>query len=151
MKFKFDLDAQKLLKKLRKLPEDTQNKVIKKAVRKGANEVKKEARKEAPRDTGYMKKSITVRNARKSSRLGQFIMIVNVKSPAHHLIELGTNDRVPTKKTKLKFESSGGKIIYVKSVKGVKANPFLGRAYQNTSSKVMKTFQDELKNFLNKV
>lgn len=150
MKFKIDIEMQKLLKGLRKLPDDLQEKALKKAVRKGANEVRKEAKNEAPTDSGYMKSSIRVRQARKSSRLGQLVMIVNVKSQAHHLIELGTDDRVPQKSTKLKFEGSGGSIIYVKKVKGVKANPFLGRAYENTKDKVIATFQQDLKNFLNR-
>ncbi|MDR7130690.1 HK97 gp10 family phage protein [Algoriphagus sp. 4150] len=138
------LDAKKLLEKLRKLPDETQDKVIKKAVRKGANIIRADARKNVPVDSGYMKKKIQIRQAKKRSLAGQFVMIVNVNSNAHHLIELGTKDREPTKHKFLSFETKDGKIIFVKKVKGIKANPFLGNAYDSNKDNVFKTFIAEL-------
>lgn len=145
------LDAKELLKKLKHLPDQTQDRVIKKAVRKGANSIRQDARQNVPVDTGYMKKKIQVKQARKSSQAGQFVMIVNVNSPAHHLIELGTKDRKPTKSKVLVFENKNGETIYVNEVKGIKPNPFLGRAYESNKNEVFQIFKTELLNQLKKM
>lgn len=145
------LDIKKLLGQLKHLPDDIQDKVIKRSVRKGANEIKKDAVSNVPVDTGFMKSRVKVRQARKSSEAGQFVFIVNVKSPAHHLIELGTEDREPTKKRVLVFENKNGEMIYVQQVKGVKANPFLGRSYEANKDKVFDIFRTELIRQLNKL
>lgn len=150
-KIVFQLEAKKLLEKLRKYPDDVQDKVIKKSVRKGANLVKSDAKREAPKDTGLLKSKVTIRQARKKSNLSQFVMIVNVKAPHHHLIELGTDDREPKKGKFLVFENKQGQEIFVKKVKGVKANPFLGRAYEKNKDKVLTVFQEELKKQISKL
>ena len=146
----FKMEAKQLLEKLRKFPDKVQDKVIRSSVRKGANLVKKDAKQNVPVDTGLMKSKIKVKSAKKSSNLGYFVMIVHVDSKAHHLIELGTEDREPTKKGKLKFEING-QTVYVKKVKGVKANPFLGKAYTESKDKVMETFKNELNKQINKL
>lgn len=144
------LDTKDLLRKLRGMPNKVQDKVIKSSVRKGANVVKNDAKQGAPKDTGLMISKIKVRQAKKRSRLGQFVMIVKVESPAHHLIELGTKDRYPTKSGMLKFEINGVE-VYIKKVKGVTANPFLGRAYEGNREKVMETFKTELNKQISKL
>ncbi len=145
------MEAKNLLKKLRELPDQTQDKVIKKSVRKGANTIRQDARTNVPVDTGYMKKKIQVKQAKKTSQAGQFVMIVNVNSPAHHLIELGTKDRKPNKSRVLVFENKNGELIYVKEVKGIKPNPFLGKAYESNKDNVFEIFKSELLNQLKKM
>ncbi|WP_215225857.1 HK97-gp10 family putative phage morphogenesis protein [Echinicola shivajiensis] len=146
-KIKVDLDSGLILKKLRKLNQGVEDKVIKKAVRKGANEIKKEAKRNVPVDSGLMKKKIKVKLANRRYYKG-FSLIVNVDSPAHHLVELGTEDRVATNHKLLKFEGSNGQMIYVKKVKGVKANPFLGKAYEAKADDARKAFNEYILKFI---
>jgi HK97 gp10 family phage protein len=106
------LDAKDLLKSLKKLPIKVQDKVIHKVVRSSANLIKNDAKKNAPVDTGMMKSKIGTRKASKINRKGGLVYIVNVKSPVHHLIELGTAER-KVKVNILKFKTSSGNIIFI--------------------------------------
>ena len=150
LKTTFQLQNKELMKKLQSLPTDIQDKVIVKSVRAGANVIKKDAKKNAPSDTGYMKSRIKAQKARKSSNLGNFVFIVKVDSPVHHLIELGTDDRTSTKGRKLTFTGKNGADIYVYKVAGVKPIPFLGKAYSDNRDKVIEMFQSRLRAELNK-
>lgn len=150
MKVSFKLDDKKLMDKLRKMPDDIQDKVIIKSVRDGANAVKNDAKKNAPIDTGFMKSKIKAVKAKKSSMLGNFVFIVKVDSPAHHLIELGTKERKSDRGRKLKFEGSNGQDIYIEKVAGVKPNPFLGKAYEANRENVVDRFRQRLIKEINK-
>ncbi|WP_200974432.1 HK97-gp10 family putative phage morphogenesis protein [Echinicola sp. 20G] len=145
--FTLQMDSRELLRKLKKLNAGVEDKVVKKAVRKGANLIKREAKKNTPVDTGLMKSKVKVKAARGRYFKG-FTLLVKVESPAHHLIELGTEDREPTKHKFLKFEGANGQMIYAKKVKGVKAEPFLGEAYESNKDDAIRAFNDELKRFI---
>ena len=55
------------------------------------------------------------------------------------------NPRVPRKKGKtLVFENASGEKIFVKSVKGIRPNPYLEKAYTENSERVVASFGDEL-------
>ncbi|MBS9525914.1 HK97 gp10 family phage protein [Litoribacter alkaliphilus] len=149
MKLVIDLDTKKLLQKLQKLPTEVQDKVVKKAVRDGAKAIQKEAKRTVPVDTGLMKKSIKVKQAKKKYSEG-FLLIVKVEDKKHHLIELGTKDRKPQKAKKLAFEVNG-KMIYVDKVTGLKPTPYLGTAYEKNKDNVIKQFKATLNNYINKM
>jgi HK97 gp10 family phage protein len=149
MKLKIDLETKALLSKLKRLPVEMQDKAIKQGVRAGASTVQREAKKNAPVDMGLLKSRVRVKTAKKRYSEG-FLMVVNVKAPHHHLIELGTADREPKNKKKLAFEGPGGKMFYAKKVKGVKANPFLGKAYETKKDEVVKKFRETIDKFINK-
>lgn len=149
MKMVIDVETKELLRKLAKVPMDMQDKVIKRSIRAGARTIQKEAKTNAPVDSGTMKSKIRVRQAKKKYS-GGFMMLVHVNSPAHHLIELGTKDREPTESKFLVFEGSGGNLIRAKKVKGVKANPFLGRAFDDKKEEVVNKFKATLKRYIDK-
>ncbi|ERM82385.1 hypothetical protein P872_18490 [Rhodonellum psychrophilum GCM71 = DSM 17998] len=149
-KINISIDTKKLLEALRKMPDKIQDKVIRAGVRKGANSIKREAKTNAPVDSGLMKNSIKVKPARRSSKAGKFVMIVNVASNAHHLVELGTEDREGKNGKKLKFQSANGNTIYIKKVAGIKANPFLGKAYESKKDEIISEFNKELQKQINK-
>ena len=55
------------------------------------------------------------------------------------------NPRVPRKQGKtLVFENASGEKIFVKSVKGIHANPYLEQAYTENSERLVSSFGDEL-------
>lgn len=151
MKVSVDIDMKELLQKLRKTPDRIQDKVIRAGVRAGAGVVRSEARRNVPVDTGLMKSKVKVQKARISKHAGNFVFVVNVASPAHHLIELGTKDREPIRKSKLHFTLSNGSEIYVDKVKGVQANPFLGKAYEATKEQVVRKFKTKIDTELKKL
>ncbi len=151
MKIAISVDTKRLIERLRKLPDDVQDKVIIKSVRDGANVIRNDAKRNAPVDSGFMKSKIKARKANKNSSLGNFVFIVKVDSPAHHLIELGTKERTSNKGRKLKFEGSNGQDIYVDKVAGIKANPFLGKAYENNKESVMEKFRQRILKEISKI
>ncbi|NHE57957.1 HK97-gp10 family putative phage morphogenesis protein [Cyclobacterium plantarum] len=142
----FNVESTDLLRRLRRLNADVEKQVIRKAVRKGANAIKREAKKNVPVDSGNMKKRIIIRTAK---RTGGTMAFVRVDSPAHHLIELGTEDREPKKAKVLAFMGSSGNMVYVKKVKGVTPNPFLGKAFESKKSNAIDAFNTELRKFIN--
>lgn len=146
-----DLQAQNLLRKLRRLPTEIQDKVIIKSVRDGANLVKNEARRNAPTDTGQLKSRIKAIKARKSSSLGSFVFLIKGTAPHSHLIELGTDERKSTRGKKLVFTGRNGNDIYVHQVAGVTPVPFLGNAYEAKKDEVLRRFRQRLERELNKI
>jgi HK97 gp10 family phage protein len=138
------LDDKALMKKLRNFPERVQAKVLANSVRDGATAVRNDAKKNAPVDKGLMKSKVRIQRGRKNSKLGNLVYIVNVNSPAHHLIELGTKDRTAKGGGKLAFTGADGREIFIEKVSGVKATPFLGQAYENNRENVVNKFKERL-------
>ena len=149
MKVVMNLEAKQLLQKLKTLPQDVQNKVVKKAIKAGAKTIQKDAKANAPVDRGLLKKSIKIKQAKGRYNKG-FMLIIKSESKHHHLIELGTDDRVPKKGKKLAFEVNG-RMIFVDKVKGLKPFPYLGKAYDKNKDNVVKEFKQSLKNYINSI
>lgn len=144
------LDDKALMKKLKAAPEKIQGRVVAKSIRDGAAQIRNDAKRNAPVDTGLMKSKVRIQRGRRNSRLGNLVYIVNVNSPAHHLIELGTQERTASSGL-LKFTNRDGNEIFVERVAGVTANPFLGRAYERNRENVINRFRERLMKEINKL
>lgn len=90
--------ADELRKALETLPIELQKKVLRKALRRGARPIRDETKRTAPKDTGLLRRSFTVRalKTRSSGLVGVKITTAG-KAPHAHLVELGTQER--TQKT----------------------------------------------------
>lgn len=66
----------------------------------------------------------------------------------------GTDDRKAKKGKFLVFENKKGETIFAKKAKGIKPNPYLAKAYNETNTKTVNIFGDELakatERFINK-
>lgn len=127
---------------LKELPLKIQKKIMGKVVRKGANVVKKEARALVPKDTGRLRKSITVRRQRKSTTKGKIVDKVTFKKEGWyaHLVEFGHQ---LVRGGRLGGRGTG------KVVSHIAAQPFLRPAFDKNRKRIIdvmrKTFAEELK------
>ena len=109
------VDMGDLLKKLRKLPEKVQKKVLVGAVRAGAKPIIKEARRIVPKRTGNLAKSIGVNKRRSKGTIVHFSV-----SPRRggkydgyygHFVEFGTKKMAPRPFMRTAFENKGEESI----------------------------------------
>ncbi|UZS00265.1 HK97-gp10 family putative phage morphogenesis protein [Chondrinema litorale] len=134
-------NAQKLLKGL---DGKFTKKVIENTFRKSAQPLVKKAKELAPKGpTGNLKKSIGIFVSKGSERkrnLKAGLWVgprVKGQSKGYHahLVEFGTEDRTPKKGRFLVFEYNGV-LVFAKRTEGMKPNPFMRPAWEQTKGQV---------------
>lgn len=143
---------------LDQLPNNMQKRMLLAALRSSAKPMLQGAKSKVPVRSGRLKRQLRIvrfrdRSASKSevSIAVQPVFEKTKKKGAINqyygkFIHEGTaNPRVPRKKGKtLVFENASGEKIFVKSVKGIRPNPYLEQAYTENSERVVASFGDEL-------
>ena len=143
---------------LDQLPNNMQKRMLLAALRSSAKPMLQGAKSKVPVRSGRLKRQLRIvrfrdRGASKSevSIAVKPVFEKTKKKGAINqyygkFIHEGTaNPRVPRKKGKtLVFESASGEKIFVKSVKGIRPNPYLEQAYTENSERVVASFGDEL-------
>lgn len=109
------VDMGDLLKKLRKLPERVQKKVLVGAVRAGAKPIIDEARRIVPKRTGNLAKSIGVNKRRSKGTIVHFSVSPRKGGKYDgyygHFVEFGTKKMAPRPFMRPAFESKGEESI----------------------------------------
>ena len=139
------------------LPNNMQKSILIAALRSSAKPMLTSARNKVPVKSGKLKKQLRIirYKDRNQSKTEVAVAVKPVfdkskKSGAVNqfygkFIHEGTAERRVSRKGKmLVFENQQGEKIFVKSVKGIKATPFLEMAYSETGERVVTIFGDEL-------
>ena len=143
---------------LDELPNNMQKRMLMTALRSSAKPMLQSAKSKVPVRSGRLKRQLRIVRFRdrQASKSEVAIAVKPVfektkKKGAINqyygkFIHEGTaNPRVPRKKGKtLVFENASGEKIFVKSVKGIRPNPYLEKAYTENSERVVASFGDEL-------
>ena len=143
---------------LDELPNNMQKRMLMTALRSSAKPMLQSAKSKVPVRSGRLKRQLRIvrfrdRQAPKSEvaiALKPVFEKTKKKGAINQyygkFIHEGTaNPRVPRKKGKtLVFENASGEKIFVKSVKGIRPNPYLEQAYTENSERVVASFGDEL-------
>lgn len=147
-------DAKRILDQL---PNNMQKKILLAALRNSAKPMLQSARSKVPVRSGKLKKKLRIvrfkdRSASKSevSVAVKPVFEVTKKKGAINefygkFIHEGTKDPRTSKKGKLLvFQNEQGEKIFTRSVKGIKATPFLEQAYAENNERTITLFGDEL-------
>ncbi|MBR5131754.1 MAG: HK97 gp10 family phage protein [Alistipes sp.] len=142
---------------LDELPNNMQKRMLMTALRSSAKPMLQSAKSKVPVRSGRLKRQLRIvrfrdRQASKSEvAIAVKPVFEKTKKGAINqyygkFIHEGTaNPRVPRKQGKtLVFENASGEKIFVKSVKGIHANPYLEQAYTENSERLVSSFGDEL-------
>ena len=143
---------------LDELPNNMQKRMLMNALRSSAKPMLQSAKSKVPVRSGRLKRQLRIvrfrdRQASKSevaSAVKPVFEKTKKKGAINQyygkFIHEGTaNPRVPRKQGKtLVFENASGEKIFVKSVKGIHANPYLEQAYTENSERLVSSFGDEL-------
>jgi len=128
--------------KLRNIEDKLQKKIINSALRKSVAPFVKDAKANAPKDSGSLKKSIKVKIKK---RRGKLTLQVRPFAPHFYLIEVGGDEnRTPTKAKVLAFKGKDGNMVFAKSVKPAKPQPFFTKAYNQNKDNMIELFKSEL-------
>lgn len=147
-------DAKRILDQL---PNNMQKKMLLAALRNSAKPILQSARSKVPVRSGKLKKKLRIvrfkdRSASKSevSVAVKPVFEVTKKKGAINeyygkFVHEGTADPRTSKKGKLLvFQNERGEKIFTRSVKGIKATPFLEQAYTENNERTITLFGDEL-------
>lgn len=142
---------------LDELPNNMQKKMLAAALRSSAKPMLQSAKSKVPVKSGKLKKQLRIvrfkdRSASKSevSVAVKPVFEVTKKKGAVNeyygkFIHEGTKDPRTSKKGKLLvFENERGEKVFTRSVKGIKATPFLEQAYTESNERTVAIFGDEL-------
>lgn len=142
---------------LDELPNNMQKKMLLAALRSSAKPMLQSAKSKVPVRSGKLKKQLRIirfkdRSASKSevSVAVKPVFEVTKKKGAVNeyygkFIHEGTKDPRTSKKGKLLvFENERGEKVFTRSVKGIKATPFLEQAYSESNNRTVAMFGDEL-------
>lgn len=153
---------------MKQFPQDLNKKMLRKALRQTAKPFLKTARDRAPRNSGTLAKMLRVvglrRNRSHPSEVAVAIKPVwsigkksgKINQYYGLFVHEGTGVRKPRgKKTKvLRFCAKDGTVIFTRTARGMKANPFLEEAYNQNEGSVETNFTmalaDEISKFVNK-
>jgi len=138
--------ADALERALDKLETKTSSKIMKKAMRDGAKVILRATKARAPVDTGYMKKALTVRAARKRKRgVASFnVMFNTTKYP--NLITNTVRARTGKRGRKLR----GSKRFFYPAIvefgyAGVASDAFMRPAFDSTKHRVLQTIMGSIR------
>lgn len=148
-------DAKRILDDM---PNNMQKNMLGTALRGSAKPIMQSARNKVPVKSGKLKKMLRIirfreRNAPGNASVGcpssRSLKRPKRKGPVNEFygkfIHEGTADpRVSRKGKMLTFENQAGERVFVKSVKGIKATPFLEQAYAEGGERTVTIFGDEL-------
>ena len=143
---------------LDELPNNMQKRMLISALRGSAKPMLQSARNKVPVRSGNLKKQLRVvrfrdRNAPRSEvavAVKPHFSTNKKKGTINQyygkFIHEGTKDpRTSRKKGKVMvFTNAQGEKVFTRTTKGIKANPFLEKAYQDSSSRTIEIFGDEL-------
>lgn len=143
---------------LDQLPNNMQKRMLLVALRSSAKPMLQGAKSKVPVRSGRLKRQLRIVRFRDRSAFKSEVSIAvkpvfektkkkgAINQYYGKFIHEGTaNPRVPRKKGKtLVFENASGEKIFVKSVKGIRPNPYLEQAYTENSERVVASFGDEL-------
>ncbi|WP_288237012.1 HK97-gp10 family putative phage morphogenesis protein [uncultured Alistipes sp.] len=142
---------------LDELPNNMQKKMLLAALRSSAKPMLQSAKSKVPVRSGKLRKKLRIvrfkdRSASKSevSVAVKPVFEVTKKKGAINefygkFIHEGTKDPRTSKKGKLLvFENERGEKVFTRSVKGIKATPFLEQAYTESNDRTVAMFGDEL-------
>lgn len=153
----FTIEGDKrLLKKLERLKKSAQKKIIRRGVTAAVRPIRMQAKSDAPKETGQLKKKLTVKvKAYKSGNVFGMVSVANEKDAATgrrpskylHLVTLGTKPHaiVPRKKKLLVGTSkTGERTVFGKSVQhpGAKKQDFLTAAIKAKQSESVAKFSE---------
>lgn len=139
------------------LPNNMQKSILLAALRQSTKPMLTSARNKVPIKSGKLKKQLRIvrYKDRNQSKTEVAVAVKPVFSSSKKsgavnqfygkFVHEGTAERRVSRKGKmLVFENQQGEKIFVKSVKGIKATPFLEMAYSETGERVITIFGDEL-------
>ena len=142
---------------LDELPNTMQKRMLLAALRASAKPMLQSARSKVPVRTGKLKKQLrTVRYKDRNASKSEVAIAVKpvfertkkkgaVNEYYGKFIHEGTkNPRLSRKGKLLVFENRQGDKVFVRSVKGIRATPFLEKAYGETNERTVAIFGDEL-------
>ena len=142
---------------LDELPNTMQKRMLLAALRASAKPMLQSARSKVPVRTGKLKKQLrTVRYKDRNASKSEVAIAVKpvfertkkkgaVNEYYGKFIHEGTADPRTSKKGKLLvFDDAQGKKVFVRSVKGIRATPFLEMAYDESGERTITIFGDEL-------
>ena len=142
---------------LDELPNNMQKRMLATALRGSAKPMLQSARNKVPVRSGALKKQLRVvrfrdRNAKRSEvsvavkpYFSRNKKKGNINQYYGKFIHEGTKDVRTSRKGKVMvFTNSQGEKVFTRSTKGLKPNPFLEKAYRDSSSRTIEIFGDEL-------
>ena len=142
---------------LDELPNNMQKRMLMSALRGSAKPMLSSARNKVPIKTGTLRKQLRIvrfrdRNAPRSEvavavkpYFSKNAKKGTVNQYYGKFIHEGTKDPRTSRKGKVMvFENKQGEKVFMRSTKGIKANPFLEKAYQDSNSRTVEIFGDEL-------
>lgn len=141
---------------MQQLTETMQKQILKSAIRSAARPMVNSAKERAPSDSGSLKEMIRIVAYKRVARKSEVAMAIKhvfgrnkkagtVNEYYGKFVHEGTDQRTPRKKGKvLAFKDKSGKMIFARSVKGIKAKPYLEKAYDQEVANVEKRFGDNL-------
>ncbi len=142
---------------LDELPNNLQKRILLSALKSSAKPMLASARNKVPTKTGTLKKQLRVvrfkdRNAKRSEvsvavkpYFDRYKKKGTINQYYGKFIHEGTKNPRKSKRGKiLVFKNQQGKLVFTRSVKGIKATPFLERAYSDSNSRTIQIFGDEL-------
>lgn len=142
---------------LDELPNNMQKKMLLTALRSSSKPMLQSAKSKVPFRSGKLKKQLRIvrfkdRSASKSEvsvAIKPVFEVTKKKGAVNEyygkFIHEGTKDPRTSKKGKLLvFENERGEKVFTRSVKGIKATPFLEQAYTESNERTVAIFGDEL-------
>lgn len=142
---------------LDELPNNMQKRMLRSALRGSAKPMLQSARSKVPIRSGKLKKQLkTVSYRDRGAPRSEVSVAVKpvfgtnkrkgtVNEYYGKFIHEGTKDPRTSRKGKLMvFENERGEKVFTRSTKGLRANPFLEKAYSESSSRTVEIFGDEL-------
>ncbi len=148
------LEAKKILDEL---PNNMQKRMLRSALRGSAKPMLQSARNKVPVRSGKLKKQLkTVSYRDRGAPRSEVSVAVKpvfgmnkrkgtVNEYYGKFIHEGTKDPRTSRNGKLMvFENERGEKVFTRSTKGLRANPFLEKAYSESSSRTVEIFGDEL-------
>ena len=142
---------------LKQLTDAMRKNIIRSALRASAKPMLKSARSKVPKRTGQLAKQLKIASYRDRNAPRSEVSVAIKPVFSRHkksgkanafyarFIHEGTVDPRKSKKGKLLvFKNREGKMIFTRSVKGIKANPFLTRAFHEQGDHTIRIFSDEL-------
>ncbi len=142
---------------LDELPNNMQKSMLRSALRQSAKPMLQSARNKVPVRSGVLKKQLKIvgHRDRGAPRTEVAVAVKPVFSTSKRsgainqyygkFIHEGTKAVRTSRKGKvMAFKNEQGELIFTRSTKGIKANPFLEKAYSESGSRTVQIFGDEL-------
>jgi HK97 gp10 family phage protein len=137
---------------LKQLPYEMRGRALREALRAGGKVIKDEAVKNAPVYTGLMKKSFLIRLL----KVAGYSMTIGVglhRKWAYygHMVEFGTKPHEEVSKRLMASEKTGQVFGYKVEHPGIKAEPFLGPAFDTKKEAAVQAIGDVLAKAINRI